>query len=520
MGNGSSQSKARRPKAAVLAEVGSNADITLSQGTDCFLFDSVINSYAPILGANTTGAYMFCDSIPFMMTNAFMSTQGNCLTENKSSEPPNLAPPAFASEAPGAGAWMYEFVRGSSGQILIFASDGMEGMGWLTFKANAKAFNQQTSFLLPSQASVEALGVSFGVVYNPSVSTQKQVFIAYTDTASKGATSLMTCVGGNAAGVIPGDSLGSASGTTWMYHGLYSTPSQSFQASNYLYWASTMSLDPNFLAGSKLNINYVTWVLQVPAGALTSGNVGNYMNRICMGVIEDPVNCSHGRGACTAFTHLSPRGLSCGHAAEIDGTVTNAAFATLCGIDPITKTVASSTPAANSPVMLTNDCTCLNYTQSPLPQTGLPLNQSYSAFQKWLISKNVPFHASGNTMCWLPSCAPPLTPGGSTSGILTYTNPATYTGKCPNSLYCIAAITAEVENGGSISAATSNQCSQSTSNSGAPARPAAPKHASPFVKSKGFEIAAATVAMLIVAFVAYYIFKPSGKPQIQYVVLE
>ena len=480
---------------------------------------------------------MFCDLMPFTIQSALLATTpyntsqmtppiGPFLTENRITDPiPTLTPPNLVPET-GA-PWTYRFVRGSKGQILIYASDGAGGMGWLSLKSNTTAWNRKTSFLLPSQALAEALGVQWGVVFqNNTVGTgvNTQVFLPYVDSSSSDVL-LMTCIGGNtSSGLVPCDQLDTTS-TTAMYHGAYNPSSDNISA-NSAFFAHNFLYNPVSMAAMLNTVNLAetglaSWVLAITGGAPSLADVGYYMQQVCMGVVSE--NCYGNAPKCTNFTSLTPRGLSCLAAARIDSDVTNAAYQTLCGINPVTKTPLDAVPDANSAVRSTPDCMCINYSQSPFPQPGLPDNSSYSQFQEWVASNDTVLKSSGNTMCWLPSCI-----ASNGTGAITYDwpqqfpDPTKYTGKCPNSLYCIGKITAAIENNASVTLNTLNECSQSSNNgpsqapAKAPVKAPAPKK---LTDSIVFRAGVAAMAIMVITALTYFLFKPLDRPAVRYVVI-
>ena len=516
----------------------------------CFQFDAVLAAYPAVFsGPDSKGAFMFCDNIPFTIQlqsafalQSFNTSQapvppGPCLTENRITDPqPTPTPPSLVVETNTKDVpWSYQFVRGTANQILIYAFDGTGGMGWLTLASNAGCWGRKTSCLLSSQALAEAHDVTWGVVFqnnSAGAGVSTQVFLLYADSTTGSDVLLMTCIGGNDA-LVGCDDLVSTAAVVNVYHGAYDpgtdrkSSKSPFLAANFTYNAGSMEV--NLVTAGITPSPLASWQLFLVGGAPSPANVGNYINRVCMSVVDEGCACftlTPPCAKCTVFTSLTPRGLGCLAAAAINPDEANAAYQTLCGIDPVTQTVLDPNPPSSSAVMSTPDCMCMNYTQSPFVQPGLPENSNYRQFQQWISSTGASFKSSGNTMCWLPSCI-----ASAGSGAITYNWPVKfddqtkYTGTCPNSLYCIDAVNAETENGGAVTVKTLNQCTQSGDGGGggptsAPSQaPSNPPAATKLTDSLFFRVAMGALIIAVLMTVVYFLFKPVKGPAVRYVVV-
>ena len=182
----------------------------------------------------------------------------------------------------------------------------------------------------------------------------------------------------------------------------------------------------------------------------TTAGLTTYMGTYCRGVATG--TCITGFPTCTQFKSSSAQGVSCRLVASMNPDAADAAYQTVCGIDPTTQGFIQSPPQAGDVEALkTPDCACINYEQSTFKQATV-MNLDFAGFRAWMIKNKIPQNQPRG-YCWWPSCQ-----GEGGNSLHSKTLEAGLQ-PCPSTTECIATINAaEVTDNSDLTTQISQKC--------------------------------------------------------------
>ena len=132
-----------------------------------------------------------------------------------------------------------------------------------------------------------------------------------------------------------------------------------------------------------------------------------YLTSACMGVVEQSADepCTNGQKKCTKFFSDGAVGKRCQQVANMSYYAQQAAYSTLCGLDPVTHVPVAQAARGSwvKDALKLPDCACANYKQSQFPQKTMN-SFNYSSFIDWLHKTNPRYTIPAEGYCWWPSC--------------------------------------------------------------------------------------------------------------------